>query len=143
MEAMSLLGVLGICSLRDVRCRTLRTGGILAFAVLGIWLHLYLGRLELLDMLGGMAVGLVLYACAAMSGEKIGKGDAMLVMVCGIFLGFWETILLLWVAFFFAGAFGFLVMKIRHVGGSYELPFVPFLLVGYVLCLFLWGGTIA
>ena len=143
METISLLGVLGLCSLRDVRERSLRMGAILGSAALGIWLHLCYGRISLWDMVGGMGVGIVLYLCAYASGEKIGKGDALLVMVCGIFLGLWQTLLLLWLAFFFAGAFGFAFMKLRHVGRNYELPFVPFLLLGYVLCLFLWGGSIA
>ncbi len=142
MEAVSLLGILGLCSYRDIREKHLRTGVLLSAAVLGLWMHLWFERIGLWDMAGGMAVGISLYLVAYLSGEKIGKGDALLVMVCGIFLGFWETIVLLWIAFLFAGLFGFVFMKVQHVGRNHELPFVPFLLLGYVVCLFLWGGSI-
>ncbi len=143
METVSLLGILGICSYRDIRFKSLRTGTLLLSAALGVWMHLWFARIGLWDMAGGMAVGVSLYLIAHVSGERIGKGDALLVMVCGIFLGFWETIILLWIAFLFAGLFGFAIMKLCHVGREYEIPFVPFLLVGYVCCLGLWGGTIA
>ncbi len=143
MEAVSLLGILGMCSYRDVRYQSLRTGTLLLSAVVGIWMHLLFARIGLLDMAGGMSVGAFLYLIAYLSGEKIGKGDALLVTVCGIFLGFWETILLLWIAFLLAGIFGFIMMKFRHVGRDHQIPFVPFLLVGYVFCLMMWGGRIA
>ncbi len=143
METISLLGILGMCSYRDVRYRSLRTGMLLAFAAVGVWMHLLFERIGVWDMAGGMAVGVSLYLIAHLSGERIGKGDALLVMVCGIFLGFWETIVLLWVAFLLAGVIGFAFVRMRHVGRNYELPFVPFLLLGYVFCLFIWGGSIA
>lgn len=142
MEAVSLLGILGLCSLRDVRYKSLQTWILLLCAIAGLWLHLYFGRLVLADMAGGMAVGAALYGCAHFSGEKIGKGDALLVMVCGIFLGLWPTLLLLWLALFLASLFGVCVMKIKHFGRGFEMPFVPFLLIGYVLCLYVWGGQI-
>ena len=142
MEAMSLLGILGLCSLRDVKYKSLQTGILLLCASIGIWLHLYFARLPLMDMIGGMAVGVVLYLCAHFSGEKIGKGDALLVMVCGIFLGLWETLLLLWLSLLLASIFGICVMKLKGRGRGVEMPFVPFLLLGYVLCLCAWGGRI-
>lgn len=128
METIGLLGILGICSMRDVRHKTIQTGVLLLSAIIGLWLHLVFGSISVWDMLGGMAIGGVLFVVAHFSDEKIGKGDAFLVMICGIFLGFLGTLLILWMALLFANMVGITIAFFKRKR-RYEMPFVPFLLV--------------
>lgn len=142
MEVLGLFGILGYFSVEDLRYRRLRTVGLLSCAIAGILLHIRYGRISVWDMLGGMAIGLFMYLVAVISSEKIGKGDALLLMVTGIFLGFSHNLILLWAAAVLAGAAGFVSVFILKKGHSYELPFVPFLFASYIICLILWGGRI-
>ncbi len=142
MEAAGLLGILGWCSICDIKNRTIQTGVLLMAGIIGVGLHMLYGRISVWDMLGGMAVGGIVFLFAHFSGEKIGKGDAFLIMICGLFLGLWQTLLLVWVSLMLAGLMG-MVMLLKGKGRKYEMPFIPFLLTGYIICLAMLGGKIA
>ena len=92
MEVISLISLLGICSLEDIWKRQIHLIIIGLFGILGVILHLYYGKLSALDMCAGVFVGVVLYLVSIGSGEKIGKGDAFLVTSTGVYLGFWDNI---------------------------------------------------
>ncbi len=142
MEEAVLLGVLGMCGVEDVKRKELCGNLILLGGILGVVLHLYYGRLEWWDMLGGVSVGLVLLLVSFLTDEKIGKGDGLLIMVMGIYLGLWKNLALVWMASVLAGAFGIYFYLSQNKGRSYSLPFAPFLLVSYVTYLAMSGGVL-
>lgn len=63
--------------------------------------------------------------------QGIGYGDAMLILACGLSVGWKACIGMGLTAFFLAGVAAS-VRLIRHRGKKKELPFVPFLLVAWV-----------
>ena len=142
VEMVSLFGILGVFSLEDMQKRKVTTMALLLSGIIGMVLHLCYGRLTIWNLMGGFAIGVVFYIASVLSGGQIGKGDALLIMVTGIFLGFWNNLMLVWAAACLAGFAGLVAVLGFHKPKSYELPFVPFLLAAYVLCLVVWGGTI-
>ena len=102
MEMLGLLGMLGYFSIEDIRRKSVHTAPLIVTAIAGVFLHLYGGRLSIWDLLGGLGIGVVMYGISVASRERVGKGDALVLGVTGIFLGFWNNLLLLWIASFLA-----------------------------------------
>ena len=95
------------------------------------------GRLAA-GMAGGMSVfvadllpGAICLLMARATHQGIGYGDAMLILVCGLSVGWSTCIELVLSAFFLVGAAA-LVLLIRRRGQKTALPFVPFLLAAWM-----------
>ena len=142
METLGLFGILGYFTIEDIKSRRLKTAALMFCGLAGVILHIFLRRISAENMIGGMAVGAVMYLISVLSKGRIGKGDAVLIMVTGIFLGFWNNLMLLWAAVMFAGAAGWIAIFILKKEKNYEMPFVPFMLAAYILCLAVWGGRL-
>ena len=140
MEMIGLMGILGYFSWEDVRKRSIHLVPLLVSAIMGVIGHIWFGRITIWNLLGGLGIGVVMYGVSLASGEKIGKGDALLLSVTGIFLGFWGNLMLLWIAACLSAVGGAFAMLMFHKGKDYELPFVPFLLAGFVIYLSLQKG---
>lgn len=135
MEVVTLLGMLGICSWDDLWKRQIHLAVLAVFSILGVLFHLYYGSRTTWDLLGGVGIGLLLYFVSLLTGEKIGKGDAFLVMATGIYLGIRDNLLLLWIGSLLAGMTGLFLYVIRKKRPKDQLPFVPFLFVAYLVLL--------
>lgn len=88
-----------------------------------------------------MLVGIVLYLISILSHGKVGKGDAFLVTSMGVYLGFWNNLTILWMASVMAAIFGVVACVFFRKEKEESLPFVPFLLVAYLLFLCLGAAT--
>ena len=67
------------------------------------------------------------------SNEKIGKGDCFIIMVSGLYLGFIDVLVLIWISSLLALIYGLITIKRLKKDSNYEIPFVPFLLSGFLL----------
>lgn len=69
--------------------------------------------------------------------EAVGYGDVWIITLLGIYLGIWDTVTLVCIAFFFSSiaAVGCLVWK--KFRRDTRIPFVPFLTAAYVGVVFL------
>lgn len=135
METMSLMGILGYFSIKDIREKQIGVVPLIFSAIAGMLLHLRFERITIWSLLGGIGVGLGLYGISIATREKIGKGDALLLAVTGIFLGFWDNLILLWMASLVAAAAGLAAIFIFHKGRKYELPFIPCVFLSFLMYL--------
>lgn len=80
----------------------------------------------------GILPGLLLLVIAVNRKEKIGSGDGWIVMATGWALGMEKVWNLLMIAFLAAGGVGlfYLFLKKKQVK---DIPFVPFLLLGFLV----------
>ncbi len=140
MEMIGLMGILGYFSWEDVRKRSIHLVPLILAAMAGVVLHMYFERITIWSLLGGVGIGAAMYGLSLASGEKIGRGDALLLAVTGIFLGFWGNLVLLWIASCLIGVGGAISVLVLHKGKEFELPFVPFLFAGFVIYSFLEHG---
>ena len=68
----SVLGMLGICSIEDIRKKEIQSVRVLCFGIGGILLHLWQRNQSLYSMLGGIAVGAAVIILSLVSGGIIG-----------------------------------------------------------------------
>lgn len=88
------------------------------------------------DILQGSLVGGICLMISWITNECVGLGDGLMLMVSGIFLGFWTNIIVLMLAFGMVGLVGLYMLAIKKKGRDYKMPFLPYLLAAY-LCVLL------
>lgn len=128
------LGFLGIAAWQDKRSlsiskRFLFFTGI--FAVLGrclvdrqaTWVEWGLSVLP----------GMIFWGFGWLSRWQIGMGDVAVVLVMGIWLGYEKTFVIVFVGMFLCSIFCGGLVLFRKAGRKTEVPFVPFLLIGYLI----------
>lgn len=81
---------------------------------------------------GGVMVGAVVLVFAYFSKEAIGAADGVIIMVCGAAFGLLETVSFTFFAAFYAGVFAMVLLLTKRVGKKSRIPFLPFLLFGYL-----------
>ena len=135
METLGLMCLYTITAYEDVRTRTIYVEPAIVFGVLGLIINIFTKQYTYMSLFGGFLVGGVVYLFSILSKGKIGKGDALIVAVTGLYIGFVNTIVLLWISSVLALIFGLIVVKKNKYAMDYELPYVPFLLVGYGILL--------
>ena len=124
--------VLLICAGTDFCSKKVYRWGVMLYMTLAV-----AGRLAA-GMAGGMSVfvadllpGAICLLMARATHQGIGYGDAMLILVCGLSVGWGACIELVLSAFFLTGIAAF-VLLIKYRGQKTELPFVPFLLAAWM-----------
>ena len=139
METMGMGCMLAICSVFDLWKKQIPLMVLLIFGVTGIGYQMMFGNLSLGDVIWGVMVGGVLYIISVASGESIGKGDAVMLMCTGLYLGFWTNVVLLWVGSVLTGVVCLTLYVFRKKGRNASIPFAPFLFAAYLLIFFVRG----
>jgi leader peptidase (prepilin peptidase)/N-methyltransferase len=132
----SMLGISGIIDLKWKKINILL---IIPFLVAGIVCNLMYDLLSLASIMGGIGIGIVIIGIGVISRGKIGCGDGVILIATGLFLGFFDNLLLLLSATFLAAILGAILLLIKGVNKNYELPFIPFLFVSFLGDLILWS----
>lgn len=135
VQKLILLAILGISAYQDWRKKKVSLYLILTAGIAGLLCHLCAGQTTVTDILLGAVLGAVLLFCSFISGEKIGYGDGAMVMVCGIFLGFATNLELLCIALILLELAALFLIVVKRKGRRYQIPFIPFLLLGYLVLL--------
>ena len=76
--------------------------------------------------------GLIMYALAFFSDERIGKGDAVTLLFIGAVAGIETVLLSMFVSFFAAAAISIVLLALKKVRKDTRLPFLPFLSLGVI-----------
>lgn len=132
IQKLSILGMLGICSLDDIRNRQVRLGILVGFmveAMLG-WIFLWEKPME--SVFISMIPGLVFFILAYITKGAIGEGDGLVLIVAGVFSGISCILRVLVSAVFLSSGYALFLSIVRKKSRKYEMPFVPFLLLGFV-----------
>lgn len=143
MEGISnaiCMGILIYLSVEDVRKRKiplviLMVGGCMAFTYQLMW-----GMEDIWETAAGAGIGLCFLVVGWLTGEKIGYGDGIAIMMLGIYLGIWKLLEILAGAFFLLAMAGMICLTGKRFSRKQTLPFCPFLTAGYVICLLCKGG---
>ena len=115
---------------RAGECATPSAGGMAA-----VLLHLFAQEESVFYLMTGMSVGIVLLLYSLVTHESIGYGDGCLFVMTGLFLGFWENLVLLLLASVLAGIGAAVLLFFRKKKKKERIPFVPFVFTAYVLLL--------
>lgn len=133
MQKIILLGLLGWCSLEDVKQKKLTVLYILMFGVGGVFLHLVAPVCSIYSMLWGMLLGLVLILVSIVTRGSVGLGDGILLVVTGVYLGGSKNLELFMMGLLLAALWSLGLVIVKKKRGKEQIAFVPFLLISYLL----------
>lgn len=128
----ALLTLLGILAWEDCKTKTISAALAISGLAAGFPISILSGSISLWEIIAGCAVGGVMMLPAVFGKGGIGLGDGLAVAACGAWLGFYRNVLLLAISLLFMAVFGGTLMVLKKAGRKDELPFMPFLLAGYI-----------
>lgn len=128
---------LSVNSLMDIRTKRISLFFTCIYGLLGLGYHIY-SKCVSYEMLFALIPGILCLILAGISREQIGYGDGAVLLAMGCNLSADDMFLCCFLAIIFAGAVALFLIGICHKKRNYEIPFVPFLLMGY-LCTLLEG----
>lgn len=76
--------------------------------------------------------GGILLAIAALTG-KAGSGDGLVTVILGLCLGFRNCVFVVFMALIVMSLFSMCVLLSKKGKGSTQIPFIPFLLIGWLI----------
>lgn len=136
ISRISFLIYLGFMSLWDIRMKKVPVL-LIGFGILmSLFWYLTISVVPGELAVSGAAVGLLFLIIGKATNEALGYGDGLIILILGIYLGFWTLLAVLTGAYFLAAVFAGGIL-IRKGFGPQEIhrsfPFLPFLAAAYVL----------
>lgn len=135
MENVIILTMLGFHAAEDLRKRSIAVPCLMMFGLVGLGVQLYCQDMSLVSFGLGVAVGLGLLLLSLITGGSIGMGDGLVFCVTGVYLGGSRNIELLFISLLYAAVFSLFLLT-RGKGAvkkrKKEIPFLPFVFLGYV-----------
>lgn len=89
----------------------------------------------------GLLVAVIVIGLIVVITKGMGEGDIEIAAICGIYLGFQNTLSTLFFAFVIGGIFGVVLLVLRNKKRKDEIAFGPFLFVGALISMF-YGNQI-
>ena len=126
-------------AVRDIQTRKITIVALSLGGMISIVEQLLIKRMDFLMVLGGVAIGVVCIIISKFTKEGVGYGDSLVILILGIYLGFYDLLIVLSTTFFLLLCVSIPVLCIRRMSRTYALPFLPFLTCGYILLLLMGG----
>ena len=120
---------------RDLRQRNISMMAVWIVGVLGAILQFEGIKENGIEIAGGMIIGALILLLAKLTDEKIGYGDGWVLMISGLYLGFRYNMYLLLISLMLASFISIILLLTKKADKKTELPFVSFMLPGYLLLL--------
>lgn len=92
-------------------------------------------------MVGGMMMGVCIVSLRFLGIQMLGAGDGIVLLITGIILGFGNNMELLMIGLLLASLYGIGRSLKDGLRSKKEIPFIPFLFIGYLIQLFWNGGN--
>lgn len=122
-----------ICSVFDIRKKELPLliliAGILAALGIEMWC-IWKGLETVAGIAESLLPGVFLLLLSFCTREKVGYGDGLLLIILGLFLGFYRCFLVLCFGLIFSSVFALILLLFCKAGKNSRLPLVPFLTIG-------------
>ena len=126
--------VFGILSIIDWKRKWFKRSELL-IAVLGILAAGIFADITVWNRLAGGLLGCILVGFSVLSGEQLGKGDAVLLLFCGLAVGIYYMTALLTLTFCMIAISGVILLWCKKIRKTTRLPFLPFLFAAQlILC---------
>ena len=129
MEILVLL-FLGINAILDFKYKKIPWVLSICFIVIGIGSVLISSPINWWQFLGAI-VGIGIILISVCTKQAIGLGDGLGLLVVGIFIGLWKTLMILFLAGILVAVVGIIMMVQKKGNLNTSLPFIPFILAAY------------
>lgn len=131
MKELCVLVFLGVNSWLDLRRKEISLAAVLIFAMAGIVLRWNYHSINW-EMFVSLGVGCFFLAISILTKGAVGLGDVWLLLALALVLDLQEFLMALFSALMLCALWGAVMLVIFRRNGRCEIPFVPFLLLGYV-----------
>lgn len=128
-------GILLIQSIFDIRSKRLPVWITVAGALLGVMFWVIEDDFRVASLLG-LLPGILFLLFARISKEAIGYGDGFSICMMGIYLEVETLLSVCMCALFLAGIVALVLLVSGKRKGKQEIPFIPFLLLSFLLEVF-------
>ena len=128
---------LGFGAAQDIKYQKISTKYLLAGSCAAILYRALFGRMHWSVWVAGLGCGIVILMISKWSQEGIGYGDSWMILNMGIFLGIWNLLGMLMLAFLVAAMAAGAGLWSGKWKRTTRMSFYPFLLIGY-LGTFIW-----
>lgn len=132
--------ILVVLSLKDIQTHQVSVPALAASASAGVIYHLVSREMDAILILGGILVGVLFLGLSKVTGEGIGYGDSVGILVLGSYLGIWGILVVTAIAFLLLACVVIPVLWTKKMSRKCAIPFYPFLTLGYV-GMILMGGV--
>lgn len=131
LKASMMLSFLIIISFIDYDYQLIYDKFLLWFLLSGLVMHFLLWQSDLINIsIGFLVGGLALFIVAIVSRGGMGGGDIKLSAVLGVWLGWPDILLMLFIAFILGGIISLLLLIFKIKKRSDVIPFGPFIALG-------------
>ncbi len=127
--------LLGVTAFLDAKYKEFPVTVPVTGFVAGLVLQLVIGRLGIIEIAGGCALGAVFLLVAKISRNAVGYGDGLVLVSTGAFLGITGNVILLMVSLALAVLFAVVMLALKKMKRKSQIAFVPFMLGGFVAML--------
>ena len=134
--------LLVICTYTDIKDRYVYSGICIGNSVVAVCIHFLLKDMSLKNLELAIIIGVITILLSYAFKEKIGRGDALIILSIGLIEGgFFLMSVIVW-ALIILNAFAIAGITIKKLKIKSSLPLVPFVLLGNVVVAIFNGGQI-
>lgn len=126
---------LGFCSLTDIRRKRIYTIPCFVVAGIGLVFHIIFLDTTWWNQFAGIILGLILLVLSFITGEAIGRGDALVVIALGFVLDAIMVLHIIFCAFVLVDIFAVIGGLVKKIKFKSTLQFIPFLFASEIIIL--------
>lgn len=133
---ITAVAMLYLFCIYDIESQLLPMEDLLIFggmSVLLLFLNANIGILR--TVITCVVISCLLLLIGKFTADGIGKGDIIIIACCMLLLGYEQGVLLLIIALILSGITGIFLLVVKGLDRKTRMPFIPFLLIGYVVML--------
>ena len=131
VKELCVLGLLGTNAWLDIKKREISLSVTGISAVIGILLAVREGSLDW-RYLAVAGIGLLFLGISGLTGGKLGMGDGFMILAMGTLLSMEQLLTVLMLGMLSCACYAGLLLLVFRKNRNTRIPFVPFLLVGYI-----------
>lgn len=120
-------------SISDIKTKSISMTRLIMYFLVAVVCNLLFFYQSIASMLGGIAIGIILLLWGLITNQSIGYGDGLLFVCMGAAIGFVGNLMLLFFSMIIAGILGGIMVFVRKKKLDYQVPFVPCILVTFIL----------
>lgn len=99
--------------------------------------QLFCKKQQILFLGSSLSIGIILLVIAKISRQSIGYGDGIVFLVLGMWIGIWNSIVLLLFALIGSSIVSLFLILVMKKKKTYKIAFIPFVLAAYIMLEFI------
>lgn len=137
MKELCILAFLAWNSWRDIRKHEISLTLTFVFGIGGLVLF-WQNHESFWAIVGSASIGLGMMGMSILTRGGVGMGDGLLLLALSGFLSAEELLMILLLGLFLCAVWGAVLLLLRKKERHTEIPFIPFLSLGYLGGIMLW-----